>query len=100
MDEVKNAGGEGIVVTSHITTDGSETKILDKISHQFDILNRLSLETGIDLDLYLGAEIMLRPELPQKIKGDKRLTVNGKGKYALIEMPLFEIPFYAPSIFF
>lgn len=100
MNEMREVGGKGIVLTPHVVTDGSETKILDKIGHQFDLLNRLALERGIAMDLYLGAELMLHPELPQKIKGDKRLTVNGKGKYVLIEMPFFEIPFYAPGIFF
>ena len=100
MNEVREAGGKGIVLTPHVAIDGSETKILDKIGHQYDLLNRLALERGIAVDLYLGAELMLHPELPQRIKGDKRLTVNRKGKYVLIEMPFFEIPFYAPSIFF
>ena len=100
MNEMKEAGGKGIVLTPHVATDGSETKILDKIGHQFDLLNRLALERGIAVDLYLGAELMLHPELPQRTREDKRLTVNGKGKYVLIEMPFFEIPFYAPGIFF
>lgn len=68
MAEMKDAGGQGVVMTPHITTDGSETKILDKIAHQFDVLNKLAFKTGIAMDLYLGAEIMLHPELPQKIK--------------------------------
>lgn len=100
LNEMKNAGGKGIVLTPHLTTDGNETKILDKIAHQFNVLNRLVLEMGIDMDLYLGAELMLHPDLPQKIKGDKRLTLNGKGKYVLIEMPPFEIPMYASTVFF
>lgn len=100
MDEMREAGGKGIVLTPHVVTDGSVTRTLDSIGHKFDLLKRLSVERGIAIDLYLGAELMLHPELPQRVREDKRLTVNGKGKYVLIEMPFFEIPFYAPSIFF
>lgn len=100
MNKIREAGGKGIVLTPHVATEGNETKLLDKVENQFETLNRLVAENRIALDLYLGAELMLHPELPQKIKGDKRFTINGKGKYALIEMPFFEIPFYAPNVFF
>jgi len=65
---------------------------LDKIAHRFDVLNKLAFKTGTAMDLYLGAEIMLLPELPQKIKEDKRPgTYIGK-RYAPRGIVKFSLP--------
>lgn len=73
---------------------------MNKISHLFESFGKTVSQRGIAITLHIGPELMLCPELPKLIKDDKRLTINGKGKYALIEMPLFEIPIYASTVFF
>lgn len=97
---IKGAGEVGtkkIVLTPHIYHYDIDR--VNNIAKQFDILMEIVLERRIDVDLLLGAELMLHPELSAWIRDDKRLTLNGNGRYALIELPLFVIPIYAPNVF-
>ena len=91
------AGVKEIILTPHFPYSGVE---ISKISYRFESFGETVSQRGMDVKLHLGAELMLCPELPKLIKEDKRLTINSKGKYALIEMPPFEIPIYASTVFF
>ncbi len=99
---IKEAVGVGrvksIVLTPHISVDGIDR--LNLICEGFNILCKFVKEMGIDISLHLGAELFLHPELPARITEEKRLTTKGSGKYVLIEMPSYEIPIYAPNVFF
>jgi protein-tyrosine phosphatase len=97
IKEAIGAGVKEVVLTPHFPYNGIE---LNKIVHCFELFGEAVSQRGLDIMLHLGLELMLCPELPKMIKDDKRLTINGKGKYALIEMPSFEIPLYAPAVFF
>lgn len=97
LKEAVDSGVKEITLTPHFPYNGVE---LNKITHQFDSFREIVSQRGVDITLNCGTELMLCPELPELIKDDKRLTINGKGKYALIEMPFFELPMYAPSVFF
>lgn len=100
LEEADRVGIKKIILTPHVPVDGNGTEMLDKISRQFDTLLKRAYEREMAIDLYLGAELLLQPELALKIKKDKRLTMGGMGKYALIEMPSLEIPMYASKVFF
>jgi protein-tyrosine phosphatase len=91
------AGVKELVLTPHFPYGGVE---MNMIFHRFELFGEAVSQRGLDITLHLGLELMLCPELPKLIKDDKRLTINGKGKYALIEMPSYEIPIYAPTVFF
>lgn len=97
IKEAIEAGVKEIILTPHFPYRGVE---LNKISHQFESFGETVSQRGMDITLNLGSELMLCPELPKLIKDDKRLTLNGKGKYVLIEMPRFEIPIYTSTVIF
>ncbi len=98
--EAGEVGVKKIVCTPHILDLESADSILDKCARQFDILRRSADESRCGIDLVLGAELLLHPDLPEAVRRDRRLTVDGRGRHVLIEMPLFEIPPYARSVFF
>lgn len=97
INEAVDSGVKAIMLSPHFPFNNLG---LDRITREFESLRRIVSENSIDISLHLGAELALSPDIPQLIKGDKRLTVNGKGKYALIELPFSGIPMYASSIFF
>jgi len=97
---IKEAIGVGVtemILTPHFPYGGIK---FNDIFDQFTSVVKAVSKAGLDITLHLATELMLCPELPELIKGDKRLTINGKGQYVLIEMPLQEIPFYAPDVLF
>lgn len=96
-EEAIETGAKEIMLTPHFPYCGFD---LNMISHHFDSFGKTVSQRGMDIILHLGIELMLCPELPKLIKDDLRLTINGKGKYALVEMPMFEVPFYASTVFF
>lgn len=100
LEGARKVGVKEILLTPHVSLDGNLTDALDKISCQLNLLLEQVVERGIDINLHIGAELPLHPELTEKVKEEKRLTAAGKGKYVLIEMPLFEIPLYASTVFF
>lgn len=97
IKEAIEVGVTEIILTPHFPYGGVE---INKIFNKFESFVETLSQRGMDIKLHLGTELMLCPELPKLIKDDKRLTINSKSKYALIEMPSFEIPFYAPTVFF
>lgn len=97
IKEAIKVGVKEIILTPHLPYNGIN---LDKISQNFKSLGEAVAQGGLGIKLHLGSELMLSFELPELIGADKRLTINGDGRYALIEMPSFEIPVYAPDVFF
>jgi len=93
--EAASAAVSGIVLTPHVSLDGKPGDLLDVIESSFDDLKKAVAQSGIDVDLYLGAELMLHPGLPEFVKNEARVTVNGKGRHVMVEMPFFEMPIYA-----
>lgn len=90
-------GVREIILSPHLPYYGAN---LDKVSQSFQSFREVVTTEELPVKLHLGPELMLSFELPQLICADKRFTINGYGRYALIEMPCFEIPVYAPDVFF
>lgn len=97
IKEAVDSGVKEMVLSPHLSFNGMD---LDGITYKFESLCKVVSESSLDISLHLGAELILSPELPKWIKEDKRLTINGKGRYALIELPFFGIPMYTDSVFF
>jgi len=55
---------------------------------------------GIPLRVLPGAEYHLSPDLPHLVATGELLTLNDTGKYLLVELPLQEVPAYAPQVLF
>lgn len=102
IEIVKRAVRDGIkvmVATPHILETPSES-ICKKISNAILGLKQRIISKGIDIQIISGAELFISPELPHKIKDHTQLTINNGNKYALIELPVQEIPVFTQQTIF
>lgn len=100
LAEAKEAGVKKIFFTPHVFANEEKSGLLDKIASQFNTLQVRAADTAAGIDLYLGAELMIHPDLPQAVTKEKRLTLNGTGKTVLFEMPMSGIPLYSFDVCF
>lgn len=97
--EAAEVGVGKILCTPHVLAD-SPAAIRDLVVEVFDRVSNAAIVKQTGVELVLGAELMLHPDLPAVVQSNSRLTINGSGKFALIEMPSFAIPAYARSVLF
>lgn len=97
LREAADAGVKELLLTPHVPYDATGS---GEVSSAYEALKEASSGAGLGIKLHIGAELALSPDLPAAIKADSRLTINGKGKFALIELPSYEIPVYAAKVFF
>jgi len=89
-------GIKGVVCTSHVLNrldEELEREFIDK----FEELKKRVKEKDLRISLWLGSEIHCNAEFNPK---SKIATLNGNGKYALLELPLVGIPNDVEDIFF
>lgn len=56
-------------------------------------------QTGCDVEIVLGGESYLVPELAEQVHSGLALTLNG-GRYLLVEWPYSQYPLFADQVFF
>lgn len=56
-------------------------------------------EAGIDLQLFLGGESYVAPDLPEQVRSGLALTINA-GHYLLVEWPYDQYPPYSEPVLF
>ncbi|MCI0514588.1 hypothetical protein L0128_15345 [candidate division KSB1 bacterium] len=99
IEMLKQAADDGVlalVCTPHILKPAdfeNEAFYLNK----FTELSQAVKAEKLNLDLYLGSEIYIQPEIPFK---SRLTTLNNNGKYFLIEFPMSNIPRFAPEMLF
>jgi len=83
-------GTHVLVATPHVF-NGMESNghHFENALHQ---LKRRLDEEEIELEILLGAEVHCRPDLPDLLEQDISLTLNGNGRYFLLEFPHSIIP--------
>ncbi len=97
---LKKGLAEGIktfLLTPHIKNDIDWSKI-DYIKETFVTLKNECAKRELGVELILGAEISITPDLPDKIKHNPLIIINER--YALIELPFFQLPIYAENVLF
>lgn len=99
IKEARDAGVKTILLTPHMFMDDPAGR-MDKVERIFSQMKALAADNRVDIELKLGAEMMMHPNLPARIREDKRLTVNGGGTHVLVETPLMEIPIYTERVIF
>ena len=102
IEIAKRASDEGvkaIVATPHVLEAISEDG-WERIRDIFDRLKQRLISAKIGIDIILGAELFISPEVPAWIKRNRELTINGGNKYILIELPLYEIPPFTEQTIF
>lgn len=102
IEIAKRASDEGvkaIVATPHVLEAISEDG-WKRIGDIFDRLRQRLISAKIGIDIILGAELFISPEVPAWIKRNRELTINGGNKYILIELPSYEIPLFTEQTIF
>ncbi len=80
-----------IVATPH-ALNGVYSNPLKKVTAKVTALKHSLLENHIDLELYPGSDVHLCPGLSEKIKNGEACTINGDGKYIILELPSSTVP--------
>jgi protein-tyrosine phosphatase len=79
-------GIDTIVATPHMLNDLFDVREEDIVSGVAEINRRLEAEK-IPVTILPGAEFHITIDLPERFKKQKPLTVDGAGKYLLLELP-------------
>jgi protein-tyrosine phosphatase len=80
-----------IVATSHYSPGWYESSIEQRTS-RIRYLQHLLLAERLNITILSGAELTISPELPAILDQEPLLTINGKGKYFLVELPFHKAP--------
>ena len=91
-------GVQSMFATPHyIQYEGyNEVKDNTKI---FKWLESALKEENIDIDIYMGHEIFITPDIVTLIEEEKVATLNGS-RYVLIELPMFDVPKFTEDIIY
>jgi protein-tyrosine phosphatase len=99
LKEARDAGVKTILLTPHVRMD-DPADLMDKLEKTFNEIKTVAADGGVDVELKLGAEMMMDTHLPARIRENKKLTMNGRGTHALVETPFMGVPTYAGRVFF
>ncbi len=97
---LKNGIADGVktfILTPHIRNDADWNKI-DAIKQAFVTLKKECAERELGIELILGAEISITPDLPHKIDSNPLITINEK--HVLVELPFLQLPIYTEHVLF
>lgn len=100
IEEGIENGISTFILTPHIRGE-ADWKKMDHIKEAFNSLKKECEERKIDVVLILGAEILLTPELPDKLKDNTDVVIrNCKNNYLLIELPFYQLPIYTEDVLY
>ena len=80
-----------IVATPHYRPGWYESTVDARRSRTASLQERLGRE-GLAITILHGAELTVSPELPVLLEREPELTINGTGKYFLVELPFQSEP--------
>lgn len=83
-------GVKTIVTTPHVL-EVPPGKDWQRVRDAFSRVKKAIIRERIDIEIILGAELFISPDLPKTIKENRELTINNRNKYVLIEFPMNEI---------
>ena len=95
----KEEGIETIAATHHYMEEQQTVgEYLSLWEEKYKQVQGLIRAENIDLDVVIGAEVMISPFLVQ-LEGLKSLCINGS-RYLLIELPMMDIPQYTEEVIY
>jgi protein-tyrosine phosphatase len=99
LKKAANEGVKSIVATPHVL-DGPSENYWRKVNDTFNCVKQTIIQEKIDIEIILGSELFISPDLPQKIKENKGLIINSGNGYVLLELPVYEIPLFTEQTIF
>ncbi|UCF78958.1 MAG: phosphotransferase [Candidatus Eiseniibacteriota bacterium] len=87
-----------VIATPHVTSGDSRGR-LDEFRETFANLRQSALEQNLPIDLRLGAEVYVSPDLCDFVK-EAPVSLDGAGRYVLVELPMYEFPPFVQSQLF
>ena len=84
-------GIDTIVATPH-TLNGIHINPINEVISKVASLQETLSKNNIELTLYAGADVHLCPHMPELIESGDAGTINGAGKYILLEFPSQVVP--------
>jgi len=81
-------GIRGAVCTSHVL-DRLDERVEAELTEKYETLKHMASKKGLKMSLWLGSEIHTNAQFNLR---SKVATLNGNGKYILIELPMGDIP--------
>jgi protein-tyrosine phosphatase len=102
IEMAKMAVAQGIthmIATPHYIEDDHELEKQD-VLHKVSQLNKELQDRAIDLEILPGEEVFITPNLVKLYEQGKLITLGGKSKYLLVELPLIGIPTYCKDVIY
>lgn len=99
LRKAADGGVKAIVATPHVLELPSEN-YWQRVSDTFNCVKEAVEWENISIEVILGAEVFISPDLPQTIKKNKWLTINNGNNYVLLELPVQEIPSFTDQTIF
>lgn len=94
----EKSGVRAMAATSHCNIPGVYENYAGEVYRRaLDHVREAARRAGIFVEIFAGAEVFATPELPQLIRQEKILTLNGNG-YLLMEFAFDEDPVFAQEI--
>ena len=87
-----------VIATPHYIDDG-DSKIANENKQILDVLNNALKAKKIDLEIYLGNEIYISPDILEDLRSGKVSTLNNS-RYVLIESAMLDIPVNIDNIIY
>jgi len=92
----ESSGIVAAVATPHILSE-NDYRVEAEVKQRFQELKKKAKKNNINMDLFLGSEIYVQPEMTLN---HQISTINDNKKYFLVEFPMTSIPKFAADIFF
>ena len=99
MARVAAASGTRVMLATPHRKDVTENLSISYVQSRLNDLNGEMEKGDIELQLLMGMENHLDPELPAELLGGRALPINGS-RYALVELPFFGSPNYVDEVLF
>ena len=96
LQEAKKAGFTDIFLTPHYIENYYGLDIQTR-KEKFEELQKIAKEKNIDINLYLGSEIFINPEIDVLYSKKAILTLNNS-RYMLIEIPMNDTILYLDDV--
>ena len=91
-------GFKGVILTPHYIEGIDNNSRLDNQIKFMELRDELNNQ-DLDIEIYLGHEVLLSLEMVEKLEDGTISTLNNS-RYVLVELPMYDIPMYVEDVFY